>query len=211
MRLLAIGDVHGAKRAREVVFSQVNELVPNAVIVCGDITQFGPPEWAEDFLKSIPAKTLAIPGNCDPREVIEAIDYSPAILLHGQRVELAGHVFVGLGGSSPTPFNTPFELSEKEIYSTLRTIMAEKAVLVVHTPARGHLDSTPRATDLGSESIARIVSEFSPSLVISAHIHEARGVEREGETTFVNPGPASQGYAAVIDLNGEIDVQLIRG
>jgi putative phosphoesterase len=209
MRILVIADIHGSKEARKRVNSQIEKYAPNAVIVCGDITQFGPPEWALDFLNGISLKTLAIPGNCDPKNVLEAIEDSQAIPLHARKVELSGHIFVGLGGSNPTPFNTPFELSEARIYSSLKEIMVEKAILVVHAPPKGHLDKTSVTTDLGSVSIARIISEFSPPLVISAHIHEARGVEREGNTIYVNPGPASQGYAAVIDLNDEIDVELI--
>ncbi|MEE9152164.1 MAG: metallophosphoesterase family protein [Thermoplasmata archaeon] len=210
MRILAIADVHGAKEARKRVNSQIQEYIPNGLIVCGDITQFGPPEWAKDFLDSIPLKTLAIPGNCDPKGVIAAIEESQAIPLHTKRVELSGYTFVGLGGSNATPFNTPMEFSEEEIFNCLKEIMVEGAVLVVHAPAKGHLDSTSTVSDLGSSSIARIISEFSPPLVISAHIHEARGMEREGRTTYVNPGPASQGYAAVIDLTGEVEVELIQ-
>lgn len=211
MRILAIADIHGSKHARKRVNSQIEEYTPNAVIVCGDITQFGPPEWALDFLNGISLKTLALPGNLDPIGVIDAIEESQAIPLHAKKVELGEYIFVGLGGSNRTPFSTPFELSEDEIYNTLKRIMIKGAILVVHAPAKGHLDKTSQMINSGSESIARIISEFSPPLVISAHIHEARGVERGGDTIYVNPGPASQGYAAVIDLNGEIKVELIRG
>lgn len=210
MRILAIADVHGSNEARKRVNSQILEYTPNIVVVCGDITQFGPPEWALDFLNSITLKTLALPGNCDPKGVLTAIEDSPAISLHAKKVDLNNYSFVGLGGSNPTPFGTPFELAEKEIYNILKDVMVEKAILVVHAPAKGHLDKTSQATDLGSESIAKIVSEFSPPLVISAHIHEARGVEKDDKTTYVNPGPASLGYAAIIDLNGEVEVKLIR-
>lgn len=209
MRLLAIADVHGSTEARRRVASLIEKYIPNAVIVCGDITQFGPPEWAVDFLNSIPLKTLAVPGNCDPKAVLGAIEDSQAISLHSKRVEIGGYSFVGLGGSNPTPFSTPFELTEKEIYDSLKGIMVEKAVLVVHAPSKGHLDKTSVASNLGSESIARIISEFSPVLVISAHIHEARGTEKDGGTIYVNPGPASSGYAAIIDINGDITVDLI--
>ena len=209
MRILAVADVHGSSEAKKRINSQIMEYTPNIVVVCGDITQFGPPEWARDFLDGISLKTLAISGNCDPRGVLEAIEDSQAILLHGKKVEISGYTFVGLGGSNATPFNTPFELTEDEIYSALNDLMVERAVLMVHAPSKGHLDKTAISDDLGSQAIADIVSKFSPRLVISAHIHEARGVEREGKTTYVNPGPASRGYAAVIDLNDEIKVDLI--
>jgi Icc-related predicted phosphoesterase len=143
--------------------------------------------------------------------VLEAIEDSQAISLHEKKVEFGGYTFVGLGGSNATPFNTPFELTEDEIYSTLNDLMVDGALLMVHAPSKGHLDKTATSVDLGSQAIADIVSKYSSPLVISAHIHEARGVEREGNTTYVNPGPASRGYAAVIDLNDEIKVDLIGG
>ena len=211
MRILAVADIHGASEAKKGINSQIVEYTPNIVVVCGDITQFGPPESAKDFLDGISLKTLAIPGNCDPRGVLEAIEDSQAIPLHGKKVELSGYTFVGLGGSNTTPFNTPFELTEDEMYTALDGLMQNGALLMVHAPSKGHLDRTVTSDDLGSQAIADIVSKFSPPLVISGHIHEARGVEREGKTTYVNPGPASRGYAAVIDLNDEIKVDLIGG
>jgi Icc-related predicted phosphoesterase len=210
MRILVIADIHGSKDARKNVANQVKEHVPNVVVVCGDITQFGPPEWATDFLNSIPLRTLAIPGNCDTKDLLEAIEESAAIPLHAERVELEGITFVGLGGSNRTPLDTPFELSDEEIYETLKEVMVKGAILVVHSPAKGHLDKTPVLDNLGSQALSWIINEFSPPLVISAHIHEARGVEKDGETTYVNPGPASEGYAAVIDINDEIKVELIK-
>jgi hypothetical protein len=143
--------------------------------------------------------------------VLEAIEDSQAISLHGKKVEVSGYTFVGLGGSNATPFNTPFELTEDEIFSALNALMVDRALLMVHAPPKGHLDKTATSDDLGSRAIADIILKYSPPLVISAHIHEARGVEREGNTTYVNPGPASRGYAAVIDLNDEIKVNLISG
>jgi Icc-related predicted phosphoesterase len=211
MRILAIADVHGSAAARKNVQAWIAEHTPNIVVVAGDITQFGPPEWAEDFLNAIPLRTLAIPGNLDPKTILEAIELSQAIPIHGQSVEIEGYTFVGLGGSNITPFGTPFELSEEEILETLKEIMVEKAVLVSHAPVQGHLDRTASAESSGSQALSWIISEFSPILVISGHIHEARGVEQEGGTTYVNPGPAAQGYGAIIDLDEEeVKVELIR-
>ena len=89
--------------------------------------------------------------------------------------------------------------------------MEENVILAVHAPARGQLDKTSSRDDLGSRAISDIVKKYSPKLVVSAHIHEARGFESDGKTIFVNPGPASNGYAAVIDLNAVINVELIEG
>jgi putative phosphoesterase len=211
MRILAIADVHGAEGSIRIVNEQIKKYSPDLVLVCGDITQFGPPSWAKKFLDSIEHDTFAIPGNCDPEEVVSAISESKAILLHGKKEEFKGFHFVGLGGSNPTPFGTPFEYTEDEIFTSLDNIMEENVILAIHAPARGHLDKTSSRDDLGSKAISDIVKKYSPKLVISAHIHEARGFESDDNTTFVNPGPASKGYAAVIDLNAVIKIELIEG
>jgi Icc-related predicted phosphoesterase len=210
MRILAIGDVHGSESVKAVVNRQIEEHEPDLVLVCGDITQFGPPQWAKKFLESIHIETLAIPGNCDPEEVIDVIEKSKAILLHKKKVEIHGNTFIGFGGSNPTPFGTLLEFTEDEIFSDLDGIMSHGVVLAVHAPPKGHLDGTSSNRDLGSRAIADIVKKYSPRLVISAHIHEARGVEMEGDTTFVNPGPASRGYAAIIDIDESVEVKLIQ-
>jgi Icc-related predicted phosphoesterase len=211
MRILAVADIHGTENAIETINNQIKKYSPDLVLVCGDITQFGPPSWAVKFLNSIESDTFAIPGNCDPEGVASAISESKAILLHGKKQEFKGFTFVGLGGSNPTPFGTPFEFSEDDIFTSLDNIMEENVILAVHAPAMGHLDTTSSRSDLGSRAIADIVKKYSPKLVVSAHIHEARGVETEGNTTFVNPGPASKQNAAVIDLNAIIKVDLIVG
>lgn len=209
MRILAIADVHGTESAIGTVNDQIRTHEPDLILVCGDITQFGPPKWALKFLDSMPITTLALPGNCDPEGVIEAIENSKAISLHGNKREIQGMTFVGFGGSNTTPFVTPFEFTEDEIFSALDDIMMEDVVLAVHAPPRGHVDRTSSKSDLGSRAIADIVEKYSPKLVVSAHIHESRGVEKNDRTVFVNPGPASKGYAAIIDINDDINVELI--
>ena len=209
MRILAIADIHGTEEVKDIVNDHINDHAPDLVLVCGDITQFGPAEWAKRFLDGLTQKTFAIPGNCDPYEVVNAIDQSKATLLHGKKEELDGQIFVGLGGSNPTPFGTPFESSEDEMYTILDNLMVKNAVLAVHAPAMGHLDKTSVRSGLGSKAILDIVTKYSPKLVVSAHIHEARGVEKDGETIYVNPGPASMGFAAIIDINAIIKVELI--
>lgn len=209
MRILAIADVHGTESAVSIVNEQIKTHKPHMVLVCGDITQFGPPGWAGKFLDSLTIKTLAIPGNCDPKGVIEAIEKSKAISLHCKSEEIGGVTFVGFGGSNATPFSTPMEFTEDEIFSGLDEIMIKGAVLAVHAPSLGHLDRTSSRGNSGSRAIADIVQKYSPKLVVSAHIHESRGVEKDNRTTFVNPGPASKGYAAIIDINDDVNVELI--
>ena len=124
-------------------------------------------------------------------------------------MEVGGRTFVGLGGSNPTPFGTPFELSEAEIERTLRPVMEPDAILVSHPPPKGVVDVVHSGEHVGSTAVRRIVEEFRPPLVLCGHIHEARGIATLGPTTIVNPGPARMGHSALVDIDGGVRVELL--
>jgi Icc-related predicted phosphoesterase len=87
--------------------------------------------------------------------------------------------------------------------------MEPGSILVTHAPAWGRNDKT-RGTHLGSRAILSIVEKYKPKLALSGHIHDARGVMEEGGTTFVNPGPANRGYAALITIKRDhVEVELL--
>jgi Icc-related predicted phosphoesterase len=202
MRFLVLSDVH----RRDKVAKWANELIMDmnldGTIVLGDITHFGPPEWAGEFLGSLKGITYAVPGNCDPQGTLAYIERN-AISLHLKKVVIDDHVLGGIGGSNPTIFDTPNELSEEEIMTQLRPVMERGMILVLHCPAYGTLDVPFSGKHVGSVSILKLVEEFKPRVVLSGHIHEDRGiVERDG-MIFMNPGPAKEGYAGLLEL-GEI-------
>jgi Icc-related predicted phosphoesterase len=78
MKLLAVADIHGLQYRLNTVLQSVDSYSPDLVVICGDITQFGPGEVAKNILNQIPCKTLAIPGNIDTPDVERAIDESNA-------------------------------------------------------------------------------------------------------------------------------------
>ena len=123
--------------------------------------------------------------------------------MHKKKTVIDGVPFIGLGGSNPTIFNTPFELSEEEIESSLEPLMEENSVLVLHAPPMGINDTIPSGAHVGSTSIKAIVDKYHPRLVLSGHIHEARGMIEENKTIFINPGPAMSGYSAMITIDGD--------
>lgn len=209
MKFLVLTDVH----ARERVVGWSNRLIGqqglDAVIVLGDITHFGPVPWAGEFLGKLAAPAYAVPGNCDPvgveREITEH-----GTSLHARRVAIGGRTFGGLGGSGPTVFNTPFELGEDEIERLLRPVMEEGMILTVHCPPLGHNDLVPSIKrHAGSAAIKSLVDEFRPKVVLSGHIHEARGLHEEKGITYMNPGPAKEGYAGLLEIDGDVKVRLL--
>lgn len=199
MRILVASDIHSSNHGARVIRDAVLSQKPDLTLICGDITHFGPLAWAKVFLEDVPYDVLAIPGNCDPPEMVSLLD-DQGISLHAKEVTLGDCTFVGLGGSSPTPFRTPFELTEDEIWGQLSSLMKPDVILVTHDAPRGHLDVTGMGDSVGSTAIDRIIRRHSPIFSVFGHIHESPGVQRE-KTTFVNPGPAMSGKYAIIDTD----------
>ena len=201
MRVLAITDIHKDENALTRTLRFIDEYKSDILLILGDITTFGPLSFAEKFIAGLPdMNILALPGNCDPREILSVLDDSKAINLHRGKETIDGITFVGLGGSNDTPFNTPFELTEAEIFSALDNLMEPGAILVLHGPAKGHLDKVPGG-HTGSTGALKIVEKYRPSLVLAGHIHETTGTDRdEHGVIYVNPGPMRDGHAAIVDI-----------
>ena len=191
-----------------MIREDLTRLRPDVFVAAGDLTNFGPVAYAEELLADLPVPTLAVPGNCDPRDLVPALARL-GVGLHGKKTTLAGRTFVGIGGANPTPFGTPFELEEGEIEKMLRRVMEPGAILVSHAPPRGFVDTVRTGEHVGSTSVRAVVDEFAPPLVLCGHIHEARGVARHGPTTIVNPGPAAAGHRALVEIDREVRVQLL--
>ena len=199
--VLLIADLHGQ-------FGKIDsflELNPEAVFIAGDITNMGPVDTVDDVLSRIDVPCFAVPGNCDPREILDTLEHSDAVCLHGAQMNLGTMTIVGIGGSNPTPFNTPFELTDKQIDDLLHQGMAkmEKTVhnvLVSHAPPFDTLDLI-NGEHVGSQSIRRHIKDFD--LVCCAHIHEQRGVKEIDGVKIVNPGPAMDGYCAMLHFGNE--------
>ncbi len=218
MKLLAISDPHGD-------YAQIPSLVHKAgsvdvVLIAGDITNFGPDELTYDLLgllEPLECPVLAIPGNCDHRSILATLDASSAVNLENAVHTIGDVTFAGIGGSNPTPFDTPFERSEDEIGAMLDDLLsraggAEEAgariVLLSHAPPKNTLDRIPGG-NAGSEAIAGAIGKAD--LIVCGHIHEDQGTmvgsAHGKETVVVNVGQASQGKSAIITIDDGIKVQ----
>ena len=201
MKILAISDPHGD-------YSKIRKMMEKAgdfdlAVIVGDITDFGPNEKVEELMEMFDRPVLAIPGNCDQKRILDALDASKAITLHGKAEQIGNIRFIGLGGSNPTPFNTPFELSEEEIEKTLQGMICSAEnnedcgtiVLLTHAPPHGARDELPFG-HVGSKAIQKFVDRVD--LIVCGHIHEAKGLEQVGKTVVINPGEACKGSCALI-------------
>ncbi len=208
MRFLVLSDVHSRQKVIRFANRYLEEMRLDGVIALGDITHFGPANWAGEFFSQLSRPSYAVTGNCDPVGTLEEIERT-ATSLHRRKVRVGQWTLGGHGGSNFTIFNTPNELSEGEIEAGLRPIMERGMVLVVHCPPLGTLDMTSVRKHAGSVAIAKLVEEYRPKVVLSGHIHEARGIVEKDGTLYMNPGAAKDGFAGVLELGTRAKAMLL--
>ncbi|MDD1656941.1 MAG: metallophosphoesterase [Methanomicrobiales archaeon] len=201
IKILQIADLHGQFGKLDSFLS----LEPDLVVISGDITENGPVDVVPDLLDRIEVPVFVVPGNCDPRDILDVLEDSSAVCLHGSTMTLGKVTLTGIGGSNKTPFGTPFELTEEQIEGILNGLTShlEKNVhniLVTHAPPEGTLDRVGEA-HVGSPALRKFMKHFD--LVCSAHIHDDRGEMEVDGVRIVNPGPASEGHCAMIQLGDE--------
>jgi hypothetical protein len=208
MNLLAAADLHGAQHRLNMVLDNVARYHPDLVVVCGDITQFGPPEVATHFLNQIPCNTLAIPGNCDPPEVSSAIEQSKAVNIDRKRIQQQNTTFVGVGGDFPGSLST-LMISDKSKNVSITDVVDKTTVLVTHVPPFKTLDKPYVGYHLGSRELRSLVESHHPRLVLCAHVHENPGKTTLKDTIVVNCSLGKRTEGALIELNDTTKVHIL--
>src|SRR5262250_816695 len=184
---------------------------------------------AAERLEGTGVPLVLIPGNDDPYDIDEPLAASEyCINADGAIVDIPGDMqVIGLGKSSPTPWQTPREVSEdafrEEIYSLAdQAGDPRRTIFLIHCPPYGSgLDTAPvldqdlrlqaSAGDLirgpvGSTGVLEAVQKVRPLLSVHGHIHESGGEKKIGPTLCVNPGSEAgsgvvRGY--VIDVGSD--------
>jgi Icc-related predicted phosphoesterase len=211
MKILCVSDIHGDLDGVVEVRNYLIQKSIKTVFLLGDYTagfkdlnrNTVDVEYTINILGGN-AKVYALPGNCDHPQVLGIFEENK-VNFHEKVVELDGMKFIGMGGSPPTPFGTPSELSEDEIYKRLTALFMEAGKgeigLVTHfTPKDTACDAIPSGAHVGSTALRRVIEERQPLLSVVGHIHESGGKEDKiGRTTVMNVGPLSHGNAVVID------------
>jgi Icc-related predicted phosphoesterase len=218
MKILAVTDFHGNGEAVKATAKRAIANKAENIIVCGDFTHFGPVEQAEEFLEILTKTELPIlfvPGNCDDPELAKS-KVKGTSCIHGTYVVIDDIYFLGIGGGAPGPFKTPFELTEEEKQNLLEKAYQsasnpQHVVLVTHMPPHNsRVDVARGGQHIGSKSVRMFIEERQPILALCGHVHESNGVDKIGRTIIVNPGPASKGFCAIVDLDQHsANVQLI--
>ena len=206
MKILAVADIHGSQYRLNAVLDNVEKYSPDLVIICGDITQFGPGEVATNFLNQIPVETLAIPGNIDTAEVGPAISESKAENIDLKRVVKNSISFVGMGGETVSLTNVITDEGKKRSFGE---VIDEKTVVVTHVPPYKLQDTVYIGHHIGSKELKKLVENYQPRLVLCGHVHEDPGMTMFHDSVIVNCSMGKRTEGALIKIDDRIDVKML--
>lgn len=167
-------------------------------------------DFADERLSGGETRAYVIPGNDDPWSIDEVLAAGTAVDACDEQVRvIGGHEMISFGYSNRTPWQTPRELGEEEIYTRLRALADQlenpaAAIFNIHVPPRdSSLDTAyevdeelryvtkggrPHEIATGSSAVRQIIEEAQPLLSLHGHIHESKGVTKIGRTVAINPG-----------------------
>lgn len=206
MIIAHLTDIH---RSREVI-AMLERLASKAdmLIISGDVTTFAEPEYFKEFMSRVARlniRSLYVPGNNDRPDFSVPPEVNN---LDCSKITVSGIQIGGLGGSPPTPFNTPYEIEEEEIAERLKRL-GYVDILITHTPPFDTpADRLLSGGHAGSRAVRDYIIAEKPKLVLCGHIHEAIAKFRLGDSLVINPGSAASGRYARISFEDEIKATL---
>jgi uncharacterized protein len=155
-------------------------------------------------------RCFVMPGNDDPEGVDRAIEAAKKVeACDGVVVEFDGHTMISLGYSNRTPFDSPRELDEDDLYARVAALAdeagdMERCIFNLHVPPYdSSLDmaaeltddlevvmsgSAPKMIPVGSTAVREAIEKYQPLLSLHGHVHESAGATRIGRTLCINPG-----------------------
>ncbi|MCK4647661.1 metallophosphoesterase [Candidatus Pacearchaeota archaeon] len=185
-KILAIGDIHGDTGLVKKLAEKAKKEEVDVVILAGDLT------FVEQSVKNligpfIKAKkqVLLIPGNHESNATINFLAemYPNTKNIHGYSIKKGDLGIFGAGGGDIINI-TP----EKEIFKALKqghekVKDSKKKIMVTHMHPKG--SKAEFSGFKGSKAVRKAMKEFKPNILISAHIHEASGIEEKIDGTKV--------------------------
>jgi len=186
-------------------------------------------KMAEERLGNTSVKLYMTGGNDDLTEIKPIIHESSYVIDPEDKiVDVDGkHELLSLGWSNPTPWNTPRECSEEELWNKIESRASQvknmkRCIFNIHVPPIDTLisecmkldkdlkpimvGSEPEMTSGGSSSVSKAIEKYQPLLGLFGHIHESRGNIKIGRTLCINPGSeSSEGILRGVMVNLDDD------
>lgn len=186
-KIMAIGDIHGDTGLVKKLAKQTKKEDIDIVILAGDLTfaEMSTQNLIGPFIKEN-KKVLIIPGNHETPATIDFLTqaYDNTRSLHGYYYLSKDFSVFGAGGGDViniTPDKEIFSLLKKS-HDKLKDFKGKK-IMVTHMHPYG--SKAEFSGFPGSKSISKAIKEFKPDILITAHIHEASGIEEIIEKTKV--------------------------
>ena len=197
-----------ASKRREEHHRAISEIIDCAItskvdlfLIAGDLFNSQNPStgdiaFVQNLLTKLKNEKIAvfiIPGNHETNSQMNSLKEKFVHNIHQKSFNLGSILFIGCGGSTFTPFNTPFEMSEKEFEKAISKLKTQdhrlKILLLTHEPPYGtKLDYLGEHE--GSKSIRKFIDKHQPDYNICGHFHENEGLkDKIGRTIVINPGP----------------------
>ena len=188
-KILAVGDIHGDTGLVNRLAEKAKKENVDLVILAGDLT------FAEQSLKNLVGpfvkakkQVLIIPGN---HESIATVDFLAEMYPNTKNIH--GYAFkkdnLGIFGAGTADIGIN-QISDSELFSLLKrghedVKDLQKQIMVTHMHPKG--SRAEFSGFQGSRAIRKAVNEFQPDVLITAHIHEAAGLEEQmGKTKVIN-------------------------
>jgi len=213
MKILCISDIHGHFESIPKIIEFMKKEAIDYIFILGDFSEHSRfrniGANREDIIKILEYfkkfKIKAIPGNCDHLANIDIFDKYDANL-HEKVFDIGNVKFVGFGGSNVTPFNSPTEWTEDDIYKKCKKLMDNlkdnNIVIISHFPPKDTKCDDINGSHVGSSSLRKIIEEFNPHLCLCGHIHEAGGtVDSIGKTQIISVGMVSSNNMVIIETD----------
>jgi len=218
MDIIIFSDIHNDVENLLSYFDKINELKFDVVVCPGDFTDINTPKGftQEDILKLIITElkglkkpVLTVPGNVDTKNIISILE-KEGVSIHGKGRVIGDYGFYGYGGAK-TPFETNIEPSEEELKIGLKSAWKDVEnikykIQITHNPPFGtRVDMVQSGAHVGSVVVKEFIESHEPILAISAHIHEAKGVDQLKKTFLINSGRFPEGYFGLVNIeNGSV-------
>ncbi len=176
-KILAAGDIHGSEEVAEHLAIKAEKNGVDLVVLAGDISSPFQKEKVIGHFRDRNLETVFVAGNWDSDLDVKFMREIYGISnLDGYTFSKDGVDFVGLG-------NPNFRMDHHKVKDFLKVEKAfekikdkpTKKVLITHLHTGG--SKAEFSGIRGSYVLRRIVEEIQPAMIISAHIHEAEGIE----------------------------------
>jgi uncharacterized protein len=165
---------------------------------------------ADERMPPLGIEVFAMAGNDDPWSCDTVLESAEHLVSCDLRiVTVGGHEMISCSYANPTPWSSPRELGEDDLYAKVKALAdqlerPETSIFNLHVPPMASgLDTAyeiddqlrivvrngkPHEIPVGSTAVRQLIEEYQPLLALHGHIHESRGAATIGRTLAINSG-----------------------